>query len=148
MGKKSKWKNSKSLSLNLLVYLFHYKQMVWWGFSCVLHSNLKYNCQRVDLRDTWSRAMSSFSFCFALKPSNAMSSEGTALLGADPPEQCARRFLQGSGSQPCHRLILSSVWSCVELWGSVQAPGEYVLCRLLCNITLKLVQFIFTFPMN
>lgn len=109
--------------VNVLVYVFRYKHMFWWGFACVLHSSLKYSSLQMQ-RDTWSRAMGSFSSAFEVQQCHVlMSSEGTALLRAHPPEQCPCRLLQGSGPQPCHRLILSSVWSSVEQrtgfsWGS------------------------------
>lgn len=73
-----------------------------------------------------------------------MSSEGLAVLGA---------ALQSTVPRACCRLRATAVSQadfilCLELGGSAGAPRDYLLCRLLCNITLKLVQFIFTFPVN
>lgn len=79
-------------------------------FSIAIENTTAYKCRGTLEAELWVASASAL----FLKPSNAMSSEGTALLGAHPPEQCAHRLLQGLGPQPCHRLILSSVWSCVD----------------------------------
>lgn len=135
--------------VNVLVYVFRYKHMFWWGFACVLHSSLKYSSLQMQ-RDTWSRAMGSFSS--ALKPSSAMSSCPRKVL------HCSEHTLQSSVPVAFSRArghsrvtgwfypLSGALWSRGR--GSAEAPREYLLCRLLCNITLKLVQFIFTFPMN
>lgn len=133
MGEKVIEKIQNHCHANVLVFLFHYKQMVCWGFSCALHSNLKYNCLRVHLRDTWSRAMSSFSFCFALQPSNAMSSEGL---------HCSEQTLQSSvpvafSRAQGHSLVtgwfcplFGAVWSC-----GVQLRPQESMCFVDCCVT-------------
>lgn len=112
--------------------------MVWWGVACVLHSGLKCNCLQIQ-GDTWSRVLSGL-FPFEAQQCRVLWRPCTAQSSL--AELCACCLLQGSAVSQTEIIL------CLELGGSAGAPGEYLLCRLLCNITLKLVQLIFTFPVN
>jgi len=85
-----------------------------------------------------------------MNPGDAVSSDGTALQGAQPPEQRAAAAFPGPR---CHGGVIARFYPRRGAVGSrgvgsAQALGKYLVCAVLCNVTQKLVQFLSMFPVN
>lgn len=80
-----------------------------------------------------------------MNPTDAMSSEGTA---------CTEHSLQSSVPLPRPPGLGATAVSQPDFYplggggGSTEAPRVCLIHTVLCNVTRKLVQFIFTFPVN